>query len=308
MPGVGAALVADHHVGPLGQHVDQLALPLVAPLGARPRPGRWSRPRTCRLSPRSTKRAPRGAPESSGKRMRAHRKGQFAARARPTASASSNERPSGRSAGVWITTGGAPGEATQRHRAGAGAREWQAVHQDADRQPPAADPRPETPQAGLQPRGELGAARVVRHDVEISLLVEGVEVEDFRPRHRAPESGREDAGAHHPELLRSRDAHPRRPIQTGFGEGQGREHSAAVVPRPGRRAVQASPPRQHTCRDDEQQTRPAPATMGSVPPAGPARGRSASWPRAPQPRRRPAARPCSASGPWYRDGQRPSER
>ena len=31
--GVGPALVAHHQVGPLGQHVDQLALPLVSPLG-----------------------------------------------------------------------------------------------------------------------------------------------------------------------------------------------------------------------------------------------------------------------------------
>ncbi len=31
--GVGAALVADHEVGPLGEHVDQLPLPFVAPLG-----------------------------------------------------------------------------------------------------------------------------------------------------------------------------------------------------------------------------------------------------------------------------------
>src|SRR2546422_7829988 len=34
VPGVGAALVAHHHVGLSGQHVHQLALPFVAPLGA----------------------------------------------------------------------------------------------------------------------------------------------------------------------------------------------------------------------------------------------------------------------------------
>jgi hypothetical protein len=34
VPGVGAALVAHHPVGALGEHVDQLALALVAPLGA----------------------------------------------------------------------------------------------------------------------------------------------------------------------------------------------------------------------------------------------------------------------------------
>ena len=32
--GVGSALVADHEIRPLGEHVDQLALAFVAPLGA----------------------------------------------------------------------------------------------------------------------------------------------------------------------------------------------------------------------------------------------------------------------------------
>jgi hypothetical protein len=34
VPGVGAALVAHHPVGALGEHVDELPLPLVAPLRA----------------------------------------------------------------------------------------------------------------------------------------------------------------------------------------------------------------------------------------------------------------------------------
>ena len=62
---VGAALVAHHEVGALREHVDQLALPLIAPLrahyddtsGAGVEHG---------ISPYGNKKAPRGAAESFG--------------------------------------------------------------------------------------------------------------------------------------------------------------------------------------------------------------------------------------------------
>jgi hypothetical protein len=34
VPGIGAALISDDPVGPLGEHVDELPLPLVSPLRA----------------------------------------------------------------------------------------------------------------------------------------------------------------------------------------------------------------------------------------------------------------------------------
>ncbi len=100
MAGVGAALIAHHQVAP-ARPARRPACPSPRlPTVPRPPPCRWSSRRTCRLPAGTTKRAPCGAPESSGKPIAPQLKGQFDASALPIRSAVSRESPSGVSAGV----------------------------------------------------------------------------------------------------------------------------------------------------------------------------------------------------------------
>ena len=64
---VGTALVAHDEVGPLGQHVDQLAFPFVAPLGPHHDHAVGLADRTWILRREANKKAPHGATASSGK-------------------------------------------------------------------------------------------------------------------------------------------------------------------------------------------------------------------------------------------------
>ena len=98
--GVGTSLVANHELSPLGQHVDQLALALVAPLRTDDHHAGGLRVEHAVSPDRPMKRAPLGAPASSAKRMRWMAKGQFAPMAFPIRSAMASERSSGVSRGV----------------------------------------------------------------------------------------------------------------------------------------------------------------------------------------------------------------
>ena len=98
--GVGAPLIPDDEVGLLSQNVDQLALALVSPLRSDDHHTGGLLVEHAGSPDGPMKRAPHGAPESSGKPMLAHANSQFATRARPTRSAVSSESPSGVSAGV----------------------------------------------------------------------------------------------------------------------------------------------------------------------------------------------------------------
>ena len=265
--GVGAALVADHQVGPLGEHVDELALPLVAPLGAHDHHAGGLRRRTCRLPADSTKRAPRGAPESSGKPMRGRAKSQFAARARPTRirGLEREARPAV-SRGVWISPERAPGEPADRD-ARARPRARTAGCRRGCRSAAAGAGAQARRRAGAElPARERGAARVVAHDGELTLLVDRVEVDDHRLAQRAGVLGDEYAGADQPELLGTGDA------------GCRWRHRRALPPRrappprrsrclaPRRRAAEPSAARQRT-REHRDRGPHAASGTGTLPPS-----------------------------------------
>ena len=101
MPGIGAALVAHDQVGPLGQHVHQLALSFVAPL--RPDDHHTGGPAVEHVGSRLKQEKPLAgllhprANVSQAAQRSIHRD------RLPPRSAASSESRLGTSAGVWIT-------------------------------------------------------------------------------------------------------------------------------------------------------------------------------------------------------------
>src|SRR6185437_3195988 len=98
--GVCPTLVANHEIGPFCQDVNQLPFSLVSPL--RPNHHDAAGPRVEHLGSlvENNKRAPRGAPASSGKAIARRRKGQFDTMALPICSAVESERSCAVSSGV----------------------------------------------------------------------------------------------------------------------------------------------------------------------------------------------------------------
>ena len=211
VPGVGAALVAHDQVGPLGEHVDQLALAFVAPL--RPNDHQTGGPAVEHRDPQRNEKEPlagllnprANVSEALGKVNSGRDAGEGAAD--PLGGL---QRERLRHVGRRVDhPQGVPGEPADGDRGRARPGQRKAVHQDAERQPARADRDPERRQPGRERRRQRGAPGIVAHHEQRPASSMVSRFTTSTPRDARSGVG-EDPRPDHPELLGAGDQDPGR--------------------------------------------------------------------------------------------------
>ena len=306
--GVGAALVANDQVGPLGQDVDQLALALVTPLrpddhhagGLRvehvrsPTAAGWPNEK----SPSAGLQHPRanvctGTPTVNSPRAPVPPGSPCPATGRPACRPACESSASVRQVSRPIVTAGTPALAngTLSVRIPTGRRRTRPARPALARRGASARARA-APRASWHTRASSPSWSMVSRFTTTT------------SRSRSPRRAHERARTHQPELLGAGDQDPGGRVGQCFGRGERGRHAGAVVPGALRGAAEAAPARE-SARQDGEPGRAAGQRKRDRPAEPCERQRQQHRGRQRRsPRRRPACPPSTGPAPWYPGGPR----